>query len=393
MDTHEYQAKSELMEYGVPVQPFGVASSIAEVEEIIEKLNLQQAVIKIQVHAGGRGKAGGVKFAKNRAEIFTLAQQLLGMKIVNNQTGPEGMVAHQIILYAPVNIKKEYYIGAVIDRRNKQATLIASPEGGMEIEEIAARTPEKLISLPIQPDGSLHSYHLLRLAKVMGWPLKGPHQGMDAAQAVAKAFVLTDASLLEINPFVETDEGNFLALDAKLSIDDNALYRQKKLAAFLDPTQLPKQEAAAKKHDLAYISMEGNIGCMVNGAGLAMATMDIIQYHGGAPANFLDVGGGASQEKVAEGFKLILSDVKVKAILVNIFGGIMNCVTLAAGIIAAASQESIPVPLIVRMEGTNVEQGRKMLADSGLNIILANNLTEAAQKAVSAAAFEYRKGK
>lgn len=383
MDIHEYQAKIILMDYGIPVQPYGVASTIEEVERIIEALNLQRAVLKIQVHAGGRGKAGGVKFAKDRAEIFAAANDLLGMKVINNQTGPEGMVAHQIIISAPVEIKREYYLGAVIDRKNRSAKLIASPEGGMEIEEIAVRSPEKIVSLPIQPDGSLHSYHLIRLAKVMGWPFKKDFQGIKIAESLAKAFTSTDASLLEINPLVEDEEGHFFALDAKLSVDDNALYRQKKLAAYYDPNQMPKQESRARENDLAYVAMDGNIGCMVNGAGLAMATMDIIKYHGGMPANFLDVGGGASQEKVAEGFKLILSDPKVKAILVNIFGGIMNCVTLAAGIIAAASETAIPVPLIIRMEGTNVERGRKMLADAGLNLILANDLTEAAKKAVA----------
>ncbi len=380
MNTHEYQAKEILRKYGVPIPDFGVASTRQEVEQIIKNLGLSQAVVKIQVHAGGRGKAGGVKFAKTPAEILSLADQMIGMKMVNNQTGPEGVVAHKVMISRPVDIKKEYYIGAVIDRERAQPILIASPEGGMDIEEVAVKCPEKIVTLPIRLDGSVHSFHLLRLVKLMGWKGETAKAGMKIARALCKAFIETDGSLLEINPLVETPTGEIVVLDAKLSVDDNALFRQPEIAAWYDPTQQLPNEVAAKEHDLAYIALDGNIGCMVNGAGLAMATMDIIQYYGGKPANFLDVGGGASKEKVAEGFKIILADPNVKGILVNIFGGIMNCATLAEGIIAAAAELSLQVPLVVRMEGTNVEKGKRLLKESGLKITTADGLAEAAEK-------------
>jgi succinyl-CoA synthetase beta subunit len=385
MNIHEFQAKKILKKYGIPITDFEVASNLDEVNAAIAALNLDEAVIKIQVHAGGRGKAGGVKLAKNRKEILDHSSKLLGMKIVNNQTGPDGVIAEKILISEKTAIGKEYYIGAIIDREKAQGTLIASPEGGVEIEEVAKTNPEKILTLPISIDGKIHSYHLIKLAKFMGWKGETGKQGMKVAAGLAKAFVETDASLLEINPLIETPEGDIIALDAKLSVDDNALYRQPEIASFYDPSQISKYEARAKEHDLAYVALDGQIGCMVNGAGLAMATMDLIYIHGGHPANFLDVGGGASKEKVAEGFKILLSDPNVKAILVNIFGGIMNCATLASGIIAATTEEKVKVPLIVRMEGTNVEKGREMLAESGLNIIIANNLTEAAEKAVQAA--------
>ncbi len=383
MNTHEYQAKEILMKYGVPIPEFGVASHISEVEKIVKKLGLKEAVIKIQVHAGGRGKAGGVKFGKSLEEILSISNHLIGMKMVNNQTGPQGVIAHKVMISKPVEIKKEYYIGAIIDRKHAMPVLICSPEGGMEIEEVAARTPEKILTLPIGLDGKLRPYHQLRLAKFMGWEGEMAKSGMKIAAALARAFIETDASLLEINPLVETPDGKIWALDAKLSVDDNALFRQPEIAAFYDPTQYTRSEVDAKEYDLAYIALEGNIGCMVNGAGLAMATMDIIQYYGGKPANFLDVGGGASKEKVAAGFRIILEDPNVKAILVNIFGGIMNCAVLAEGIIAAAEQFHIKVPLVVRMEGTNVEEGKRLLKDSGLKITTADSLAEAAQKVVA----------
>jgi succinyl-CoA synthetase beta subunit len=279
-------------------------------------------------------------------------------------------------------------LGAIIDRSRGQAVIIASPEGGVEIEEVAAKSPDRIAKIPIGLDGKIHSYHLLYLTKFMGWQGETAEKGKQLIAALAKAFVETDASLLEINPLVETKEGLLIALDAKLSIDDNALYRQPQIASFYDPSQLPFNETQAKEHDLAYVALDGEIGCMVNGAGLAMATMDIIHYYGGSPANFLDVGGGASQDKVAEGFKIILADPKVKAILVNIFGGIMNCATLAGGIVSAARELGVKVPLIVRMEGTNVEEGKKMLLDSDLNIIIAESLEDAAQKVVKAVSLE-----
>jgi len=384
MNTHEYQAKQILKRYGVPIPDFGVASNRHEVEKIIRDLNLDEAVIKIQVHAGGRGKAGGVKFAKGHDNILKSATDLLGMKMVNNQTGPQGVIAHQVMISRPVDIAKEFYLGAIIDRTHAEPILIASPEGGMEIEQVAEEHPDKILKLPIRLDGSLKSYQLLRLAHFMGWKGEAAKTGMHLARAVARAFIETDASLLEINPLVQTPDGSIFALDAKLSVDDNALFRQKEIAAFYDATQGSTSEAVAKEADLAYIALEGNIGCMVNGAGLAMATMDIIHLYGGKPANFLDVGGGASREKVAAGFKMILSDPNVKAILINIFGGIMNCGTLAEGIIAAAQEIHIHVPLIVRMEGTNVEEGKRLLHHSKLKIITADNLKEAAEKAVEA---------
>ncbi|MBF5058808.1 ADP-forming succinate--CoA ligase subunit beta [Candidatus Neptunochlamydia vexilliferae] len=384
MNTHEYQAKEILKEYGMPIPEFGVAGNAAEAEQISSFLGLNEAVVKIQVHAGGRGKAGGVKFAKSKDEIIDTAKKLIGMKMVNNQTGPQGIVAQKVLITEPVDIAKEYYLGAIIDRENKEAILIASPEGGMEIEVVAEKTPEKILKLPIGLDGKVRPYHLLRLANFMGWKGETAKAGMRTAAALAKAFIETDASLLEINPLVETGKGEIWAVDAKLSVDDNALFRQKEIASFYDPMQVSENEVSAKEHDLAYISLEGNIGCMVNGAGLAMSTMDIIHHYGGKPANFLDVGGSADKEKVAAGFKIILADPNVKVILVNIFGGIMNCATIAHGVIAASKEIGMKVPLIVRLEGTNVEEGRKILKESGLAIISAEGMADAAEKSVAA---------
>lgn len=382
MDLHEYQAKEILQSYDVPIPPFWVASTVEQVEDIIKTEGLSSAVLKIQVHAGGRGKAGGVLFAKGKEEILAKSKQLLGMKMVNNQTGPEGVIAKQILLAPPLSIEKEYYLGAVIDRDLACPFLIASPEGGMDIEAIAEKFPDKILKLPIEQTGEIKSFRLTRLAHFMGWKGDMISQGKTLARSLAKAFMESDASLLEINPLVAS-EGKLWALDAKLSVDDNALFRQPKIAAYYDPSQQSKTEAEAKEHDLAYVAMEGNIGCMVNGAGLAMATMDLIYHYGGKPANFLDVGGGASKEKVAAGFRIILEDPKVQAILVNIFGGIMDCAILAEGIVAASKEGGVRVPLIVRMEGTNVEAGRRLLQESHLAIVSANSLAEAAEKAVA----------
>ncbi len=383
MDVHEFQAKQILVPFGIPIPPFAVISDLIQLRDAVKRMDLDQAVIKVQVHAGGRGKAGGVKLAKSQKEILEYGEKLLGLRIVNNQTGKEGIVAQQVLISPLIKYKKEYYLGAIIDREKAQAMLILSPEGGMDIEEVAEKFPEKILTMPILLDGRLRNYQLTEMAKFMGWTGATADKGKKVIAAVAKAFVATDASLLEINPLVETEEGDIVALDAKLSVDDNALYRQPEIKAFYDPTQIPKNEVMARAHDLAYVALDGEIGCMVNGAGLAMATMDIIQLYGGRPANFLDVGGGATKEKVAEGFKIILLDPQVKAILINIFGGIMNCVTLAAGIIVAAGELQVNVPLVVRMEGTNVEQGKKMLIDSGLNIVIAESLADAAQKVVN----------
>jgi succinyl-CoA synthetase beta subunit len=384
MNVHEYQAKELLKGYGIPIPDFRVASSKEEVEKAIKELHLKEGVIKIQVHAGGRGKAGGVKFGKSPDEIKKIAKELIGMKMINNQTGPEGVIAHKVMISKPVDIQKEFYLGAVIDRKSATPILIASNEGGMEIEEIAIKYPERILKLPIGLDGSVKPYHLLRFANFMGWKGENAKKAMKIAAALAKAFIDLDGDLLEINPLIETPEGEIWALDAKLAVDDNALFRQPKIAELFDPTQVSKNEVEAKALELSYIALDGNIGCMVNGAGLAMATMDIIKYYGGQPANFLDVGGSASKEKVAAAFKIILSDPKVKAILINIFGGIMNCATLAEGILYAVKHESVKVPLIVRMEGTNVEKGKQLLKESGLKIVSADSLEEAAQKSVAA---------
>lgn len=384
MNTHEYQAKKVLEKYGVTVPPFRVVTTMEEATKALDELNLSEAVVKVQVHAGGRGKAGGVKLARSREEILSHVKAMLGMKIVNNQTGPEGVVAHQVMISTLTDIKKEYYVGAIIDRAKVRASLIISPEGGMEIEEIAEKMPERIKTIPIGNDGSLKSYQLVQVAKFMGWSGETAKQGKKMVAALAKAFIDTDASLLEINPLVETDEGDIVAVDAKLSIDGNALFRQQELAKYYDATQLPANEAEANEHDLAYIALDGDIGCMVNGAGLAMSTMDIIQYAGGKPANFLDVGGSADVEKVTEGFKIILSDPDVKAILVNIFGGIMNCATIGTAVVQAVKELGLKVPLVVRMEGTNVKKGREILAESNLNIIVADGLADAAKKVVSA---------
>ena len=385
MNTHEYQAKQFLKKYGIPIPEFAVISQISEVDKVIEQLALKEAVIKIQVHAGGRGKAGGVKFASSPSEIKPICEKLLGMRMCNEQTGPRGVIAHQVLLAAPVSIQKEFYLGAIIDREKGEPIIIASPEGGMDIEEIAEKHPERLLRLPISLEGKMKSYHLMHLAKFMGWQGDTAKQGMKIVASLAKAFMDLDGSLLEINPLVQDTEGKIWALDAKFSVDDNALYRQPEVAACYDPTQDSPSEVSAKAVDLAYIALDGNIGCMVNGAGLAMATMDIIQHYGGKPANFLDVGGGASKEKVAEGFKIILADSQVKAIFINIFGGIMNCGTLAEGIIAAAKDLQINIPLVVRMEGTNVQEGKRLLKESKLPIITADHLAEGAQKVIKAA--------
>ncbi|PJD97330.1 MAG: ADP-forming succinate--CoA ligase subunit beta [Parachlamydia sp.] len=384
MNIHEFQAKNILKKYGIPVPDYVVISEFEQLAGALDKLEVNQAVFKVQVHAGGRGKAGGVKVAKNREEMRQVLKDLLHLKIVNNQTGPDGIIARQVLISPLIDIEKEYYLGAIIDRQKGQAILIASPEGGVDIEEVAEKSPEKILTVPISFSGQLKPFQQLKIAQFMEWKGELAKQGMLLAKNLARAFIETDSSLLEINPLV-LSQGALIALDAKLSVDENALYRQPEIASYYDPSQIPPNEAAARAYDLAYVALDGEIGCMVNGAGLAMATMDIIHHYGGAPANFLDVGGGATQEKVAEGFKIILSDPKVKAILVNIFGGIMNCVTLAAGIIAAAGELNVTVPLIIRMEGTNVEKGKKMLEDSGVNIIIANGLAEAAEKVVAAA--------
>lgn len=382
MHTHEYQAKNLLLLNGVSTPPYGVASSVQEVFEVIEELDLTEAVIKVQIHAGGRGKAGGVKFAKDPEEIIRIAQELIGMRIINNQTGPQGVVAEKVLITAPITIQKEYYLAATIDRSRSVPILIASPEGGMEIEEIALQKPDRIAKVPIQLDGSVRHYHLLELAKFMGWEGALRKEGMQLIANIAKIFIESDGDMLEINPLALTSEEHLTVVDAKFSIDDNALFRQSSIAQYYDPSQSNPNEVMAREYGLAYIGLEGEIGCLVNGAGLAMATMDIIHYYGGSPANFLDVGGGATKEEVAHGFKIILLDPKVKSIFVNIFGGIMDCGVLAQGIVDASKEIKLRVPLIVRMEGTNVEIGKKILKESGLDIITAETMDDGAIKAV-----------
>ncbi len=325
---------------------------------IIKELNLYEAVVKVQIHAGGRGKAGGVRIAKNRDEILKVATDLMGMKIVNQQTGSLGATAEKVLISSLVSIEKEYYVAAAIDRVMRTPVIIASREGGVEIEELVQKGG-KIVKIPIDLTGKIRRYRLLELAKFMGWEGTLREEGMQLIANLAAAFWEWDAELIEINPLVLTKEGHLSAIDAKCSIDDNALYRQPGVAQWYDPTQSTPSEVAAKKEHLAYIGLDGNIGCLVNGAGLAMATMDIIHYYGGSASNFLDVGGGATEDQIAYGFKIILADERVKAIFINIFGGIMDCRTLAQGIVKASSAGHLHVPLVVRMEGTNISAGRE----------------------------------
>jgi succinyl-CoA synthetase beta subunit len=382
MNTHEFQAKQILQKYQLPMPPFEVAASLADVEHILKKTGWTAAVIKVQVHAGGRGKAGGVKIGKTPQEILQIAQDLIGKKIINAQTGREGMVAQQVLISPLVDIQQEYYLALTISRERAQPILIASPVGGVDIEQVAHETPDQVLMMPIPTNGLLRRYQEMNVNQVMGWSEAIAKQGHQLIKTLIQVFNETDAYLLEINPLVKTTTNELLILDTKLVVDECALFRQPLLRSFFDPTQIPQQEVRAQAQELAYIALEGTIGCLVNGAGLAMATMDLIHYYGGKPANFLDVGGGASKEKITEGFKIILDDPQVKAIFVNIFGGIMNCELLALGIIAAAKELSIPVPLVVRMEGTNVEQGRTLLKQSQLNIYMIDDLTEAAKRVV-----------
>ncbi len=385
MKLHEFQAKQILEEYGVPIPDFFVISSLNELEELLRFRGWDSVVLKVQIHAGGRGKGGGVKIAQGEAAIREAAANLLGKKIVNAQTGPEGLIAHQLLISPLVPIAREFYVGLTIDRERGQSVLLASRSGGVDIEQIAEENPSQILLLPVPQEGDFRPYHFLRLTKWMGWEGEVAKQGKAIVSALTKAFIKTDASLLEINPLIQTPDHQLLALDAKVVIDDQALYRQPLFKDWRDLSQMNPQEALALQSDLSYIALEGNIGCMVNGAGLAMATLDLLHHFGGRAANFLDVGGGASQEKVAEGFRLILSDPKVKSLLVNIFGGIMNCETLAAGIVQAAKDLSLSIPVIVRLEGTYADQGKDRLKKSGLNIISASDLKEAVQKAVQMA--------
>lgn len=385
MNIHEYQAKNILAKYGVSVPEGGVAFTAKDAETVAQKLGGSVWVVKAQIHAGGRGKAGGVKVVKSIQEVHDTAAKMLGMTLVTHQTGPEGKEVKRIYVEAGCDIKKEYYLSLLIDRATSRVTFIASQEGGMDIEEVAEKHPEKIIHISIDPVQGIRPFHTRRLAYGLG--LKDEPKMKDFQKLVTQlydAFIGTDASQLEINPLVKTGSGDFIALDAKMNFDGNALFRHKDIQELRDESEEDPLELRAGKSELSYVKMDGNIGCMVNGAGLAMSTMDIIKLYGGEPANFLDVGGGATKERVTEAFKIILSDKNVQGILVNIFGGIMRCDVIAEGVIAAAKDVSLKVPLVVRLEGTNVEKGKEILSKSGLNIIAANDLGDAADKVVKA---------
>ncbi|MEJ0010973.1 MAG: ADP-forming succinate--CoA ligase subunit beta [Alphaproteobacteria bacterium] len=384
MNIHEYQAKSVLAKFGVPVPRGGVAYTPAEAEQVAQSLGGALWVVKAQIHAGGRGKAGGVKLAKSLDEVKRLTKEMLGMTLVTHQTGPEGKEVKRVYIEEGSDIGSELYLSAVLDRKTSSVAFIGSKEGGVDIEEVAHKHPEKIITAAVDPATGIQPFHARKLAFGMQLPMELYAAFEKLVFGVYNAFIGTDASQVEINPLVITKGNKLIALDAKFNFDDNALFRQPEIAEMRDEDEEDPLERQAAKFGLSYVKMDGNIGCMVNGAGLAMATMDIIKLYGGSPANFLDVGGGASKEKVTEAFKLILSDPNVEGILVNIFGGIMRCDIIAEGIISAAREVSLNVPLVVRLEGTNVELGRKMLATSGLPIITADNLADAAQKIVGA---------
>jgi succinyl-CoA synthetase beta subunit len=384
MNIHEYQGKQLLARYSVAVPRGGVAFSPAEAETVAKELGGPVWVVKAQIHAGGRGKGGGVKVVKSIEDVKTAAKQMIGMNLVTHQTGPQGKEVKRVYIEEGCDIARELYLGMLIDRATSRVTVMVSTEGGMEIEEVAAKTPEKILRVAVDPALGLQPFQARQLA--FGLKLAGNQIGAATKfmQAMYGAFVALDASLVEINPLVVTGNGQVIALDAKMNFDDNALYRHKDVEALRDEDEEDPIELEASRHDLNYIKLSGNIGCMVNGAGLAMATMDIIKLHGGEPANFLDVGGGASREQVTTAFKLILSDPNVNGILVNIFGGIMRCDIIAEGVVAAAKEVALDVPLVVRLEGTNVELGKKILSESGLDIVAADDLADAADKIVKA---------
>ncbi len=385
MNVHEYQAKELLREFGVPVPAGAVASTPTEAEEAGRGLDKGVLVVKAQVHAGGRGKGGGIKLGKSPAEAKQMASEMLGMTLVTHQTGPEGKLVRKVYLESGAEIEHEYYLAVLLDRAEERLAIIASTEGGMDIEEVAEKTPEKIITVGVPLGGRLPDYVGRRIGFSLGLDREKVAKLGSLLDGLYKLFVEKDCSLAEINPLVLTQDGDLLALDCKLNFDDNALYRHSDIAALRDPEEEDPRERAAKEIDLAYVGLDGDIGCMVNGAGLAMATLDMIQYCGGSPANFLDAGGGADKEKVKEAFKLILRDEKVKAILVNIFGGIVRCDLIAEGVVAAAQELGVAVPLVVRLQGTRAREGRRILAESGLDITPAETLAQAGEKAVAAA--------
>lgn len=382
MNIHEYQAKEILHKFQVPVPKGFTVISENEVKLLINQLKSDVFVVKAQIHAGGRGKAGGVKLAKSIEEAQEFTKNMLGMTLVTHQTGPSGQQVRRVYIEEGSSIKKEYYLSLVIDPKLSRPTFIFSSEGGMDIEEVAKNSPTKIVKIDIDPASGFTSFDSNILKSNFGLDAGKIEKIKDVAENIYAAFIATDANQIEINPLVETNSGDFIALDAKINFDDNALYRHPEILELRDYDEEVKEEIEASKYGLSYIKMDGSIGCMVNGAGLAMATMDIIKYYGAEPANFLDVGGGASKETVTEAFKIILSDSNVKGILVNIFGGIMRCDIIASGIVEAAKEMSIEVPLVVRLSGTNFEEGKKILEESGLNIIAADELGDAAQKIV-----------
>lgn len=383
MNIHEYQGKAILREYDVNVPNGHVAFTVDEAVEAAKKLNSPVTVVKAQIHAGGRGKAGGVKIAQNLEEVRTYAEEILGKTLITPQTGPEGKEVKRLLIEEGCDIDKEYYVGLVLDTSTSRVVMMASEEGGMEIEEVAATNPEKIFKEVIDPLVGLTGFQARRLAFQLNIPKELIGKFTKLMMGLYQAFVDKDCSIAEINPLVTTKGGEVLALDAKLNFDDNALYRQKDVEALRDLDEEDPKEIEASAHGLSYIALDGDIGCMVNGAGLAMATMDIIKHYGGDPANFLDVGGGATTEKVTEAFKIILSDPNVKGIFVNIFGGIMKCDVIAEGIVAATKQVGLDLPLVVRLEGTNVDLGKQILAESGLNIVPAESMEDGAKKIVS----------
>ncbi len=384
MKIHEYQAKEIFKKYGVPVPRGQLALSAEEAEKAARALGTPVVVVKAQIHAGGRGKGGGVKLARSIDEVKTLAGQILGMQLVTHQTGPAGQKVRRLLIEDGADIKKELYVSVVTDRASQKVAMMASSEGGMDIEEVAHKTPEKIIKVFVDPTQGISDAQAKQLAEGIGIPPASTAQAVDVFKKLYRVYMDTDASLVEVNPLILEGNGNVKALDAKFNFDSNALFRHPDIVALRDLDEEDAAEIEASKFDLSYISLDGSIGCLVNGAGLAMATMDTIKLFGAEPANFLDVGGGATPEKVTEAFKIMLKNPKVKAILVNIFGGIMRCDTIAQGVVAACRAVHLSVPLVVRMKGTNEEIGKKILADSGLPIISADTMAEAATKIVAA---------
>ena len=389
MKIHEYQGKSLLKEYGVPVPRGIVARTPEEAEAAAKELDTDVVVVKAQIHAGGRGKGGGVKLAKSPAEAKEVASQILGMQLITHQTGPEGQEVKTLLIEEGLPIDREFYLGITLDRVSGRNVFMASSAGGMDIEKVAEETPELILKETIDPSVGLCGFQARKLAFGLGIPNDLINQAAKFMLSLYKAYEKMDASLVEINPFLLTKDNRLIALDAKVTFDDNAMFRHKEYADLRDLAEEEPLEVEASNFDLNYIKLDGNIGCMVNGAGLAMATMDIIKLHGGEPANFLDVGGGASQERVEQAFRILLSDANVKAVLVNIFGGIVRTDMVANGVVAAAKNLGVSIPIVARLEGTNVEEGRRVLAESGIGIITAQGMTDAAEKAVSAANAQY----